>query len=70
MLQYFAVIEKVDDTYSAYLPDVPGCVASGRTREEATQNLKVALKMHLEGMQEDGTTMPEPVSDGDYIAVE
>ncbi|NPV29826.1 MAG: type II toxin-antitoxin system HicB family antitoxin [Firmicutes bacterium] len=67
MKRYLVVIEKADGNYSAYLPDVPGCVATGRTIEEVKQNIGEALKMHLEGIIEDGLPLPEPKAEGDYI---
>ncbi len=67
MKRYLVVIEKANSNYSAYLPDVPGCVATGRTIEEVKQNIEEALKMHLEGLAEDGLPIPEPKAEGDYI---
>ena len=53
-LIYTAVVEKAPANYSAYLPDVPGCVATGQSAEEALKNLRQALAFHLEGLKEDG----------------
>jgi predicted RNase H-like HicB family nuclease len=70
MYRFLVVIEKLDDNYSAYVPDLPGCVATGATREEAEQNIHEAVVMHLEGLREDHLPIPEPQSFGEYIAVE
>lgn len=58
MGKYIAVIEKAENNYSAYLPDVPGCVSTGDTVDETLQNIKEALEFHLETLQEDGDTLP------------
>lgn len=67
MNRYLVVIEKANDNYSAYIPDVPGCAATGRTAEEAKANIAEALKMHLEGLAEDGLPVPEPKTESDYV---
>ncbi|MGQ9497831.1 MAG: type II toxin-antitoxin system HicB family antitoxin [Desulfotomaculales bacterium] len=67
MKRYLVVIERADGNFSAYLPDVPGCVATGRTPEEAKANITAALKMHLEGLAEDGLPLPEPKAESDYV---
>lgn len=58
MLQYLAIIEKAPANYSAFLPDIPGCIATGNTIDETLQNLREALAFHFEGMQEDGAEIP------------
>ena len=68
-MKYLAVIEKTRNNYSAYLPDVPGCVATGKTIEEIKDALEKALLMHLKGMREDGLPIPEPVASADYVTV-
>jgi len=70
MIRYAIVIEKAARNYSAYLPDVPGCVATGASLEEVRQNLKGALQLHLEGMAEDGERPPEPTTVVEYLDVE
>ncbi|MBF7083237.1 type II toxin-antitoxin system HicB family antitoxin [Desulfallas sp. Bu1-1] len=67
MNRYLVIIEKANGNYSAYIPDVPGCVATGRTVEEAKANIAEALKMHLEGLAEDGLPVPEPKAESDYV---
>ncbi|ADI00957.1 type II toxin-antitoxin system HicB family antitoxin [Syntrophothermus lipocalidus] len=69
-MRYLVVIEKGSDNYSAYLPDVPGCVAAGRTPEETLQLLAEALELHLEGLKEDGLPIPTPTSVANYIEIE
>lgn len=66
-MRYAVVIEKSETGFSAYLPDLPGCVATGRTREEVRRNIREALKLHLEGMREDGRPQPEPTSTCGYV---
>jgi predicted RNase H-like HicB family nuclease len=62
MNRYVIIIEKADSNYSAYSPDVPGCVATGATREEAEREMLAALQMHIDGIKEDGLPVPEPTS--------
>lgn len=69
-MKYVVVIKKAGNNYSAYLPDVPGCVAAGDTPEETLKLLAEALKMHLNGLKEDGLPIPEPTTKTDYIAVQ
>jgi len=68
-LKYLIIIEKANKNYSAYIPDVPGCIATGKTIEETKKNIKEALDMHLEGLAEDGLTSPRPKAKADYVAV-
>ncbi|PKK88228.1 MAG: hypothetical protein CVV64_19720 [Candidatus Wallbacteria bacterium HGW-Wallbacteria-1] len=68
-MKYLIVIEKAGKNYSAYIPDVPGCVATGKTPQEAKEHIKEALEFHLEGLKEDGMPSPEAVALGEYIAV-
>jgi predicted RNase H-like HicB family nuclease len=65
-MQYVMIIERGEQNYSAYFPDLPGCVATGKTREELKQRMREALELHLRGMREDGLPLPEP-SLVDYI---
>ncbi|MEW6424684.1 MAG: type II toxin-antitoxin system HicB family antitoxin [Bacillota bacterium] len=66
-MKYLAVIKKGADNYSAYLPDVPGCVATGQTVEETLYRLAKALEMHLAGLKEDGFPLPAPTTVAEYI---
>jgi predicted RNase H-like HicB family nuclease len=67
-MEYLVIIEKTDKNYSAYLPDIPGCVATGDTKEDVLNKLKKALLMHVEGLQEDGLPIPEPVAQSVYVS--
>ena len=68
-MRYAIVIEKAENNYSAYVPDLPGCVATGRTLEEAEKEIRQAIEFHLRGMREDGLPIPEPSSHVDYVEV-
>ncbi len=69
MHRFLVVVEKVNGSYSAYLPDLPGCVATGDTREEVQRNIHEAIQMHVQGMKEDDLPIPESQSFAEYIAV-
>lgn len=59
-IQYTIVIEKSPNNYAAYAPDLPGCVATGATREEAVSEMRQAIRLHIESLREHGETVPEP----------
>ena len=59
-MRYAMIIEKGDRNYSAYLPDLPGCIATGKTLEEIKRRMNEAIDLHLRGMREDGLAIPEP----------
>ncbi|MCG8309272.1 MAG: type II toxin-antitoxin system HicB family antitoxin [Cytophagales bacterium] len=59
-MKYVVVIEKTETGYSAYVPDLPGCISVGDTKEEIEQNIQEAILFHLEGMKEDGLSIPAP----------
>ena len=69
MYRFLVVIEKADDNYSAYSPDLQGCVATGATREEVEKNMHEAIEMHVRGLQEDKLPVPESTSFAEYIAI-
>lgn len=69
MHRFLVVIEKANENYSAYSPDLPGCVATAATREETEENMHHAIEMHIQGLVEDGLTVPEPHTFAEYIAV-
>jgi len=69
MYRFLIVIEKTKANYSAYSPDLPGCVATGKTREEAECNMHEAVEMHIQGLIEDKLPVPEGVSSAEYIAI-
>jgi predicted RNase H-like HicB family nuclease len=68
-MRYAIVIEKAENNYAAYVPDLPGCVATGQTVEETEQQIREAIDLHLRGMREDGLPIPEPSSSVDYVEI-
>ena len=68
-MRYAVVIEKAENNYSAYVPDLPGCVSTGATADEAEAEIREAIEFHIEGMREDGLPIPEPTSKVEYIDV-
>lgn len=69
MHRFLIVIEDAGDNYSAYSPDLPGCVATGATREETERNMYEAIQMHIEGLPEDGLPVPESTALAEYLVV-
>jgi len=69
MYRFLIVIEKTENNYSAYSPDLPGCVATGKTREEVERNMHEAVEMHVQGLIEDKLPIPENTTYAEYIAV-
>jgi predicted RNase H-like HicB family nuclease len=69
MYRFLVVIEKTGRNYSAYSPDLPGCVATGHTHEEAALNMHEAIELHVQGMIEDKLPIPESHTFAEYIAV-
>jgi predicted RNase H-like HicB family nuclease len=69
MEKYTVVIEKGPSNYSAYVPDLPGCIATGRTFAEIERNMREAIEFHIEGMIEDGDPVPEPSSQAIEVEV-
>ncbi|MBI2848333.1 MAG: type II toxin-antitoxin system HicB family antitoxin [Chloroflexi bacterium] len=69
MRKYLVIFEKANHNYSAYSPDIPGCIATGATRHEVEKNIREAIRFHLEGLQEDGLSIPDPSSFTEYIEV-
>ena len=66
-MRYAMIIEQGERNYSAYLPDLPGCIATGQTIEELKQRMSGAIELHLRGMREDGLPIPEPTSLAEYV---
>lgn len=66
-MRYAMIIETGKRNYSAYLPDLPGCVATGETIEEVRQRMQEAIELHFAGMREDGLPIPEPTTLADYV---
>ena len=68
-MKYAVVIENAGTNYSAYVPDLPGCVATGRTIKEVENEIRSAIKFHLEGLKNDGQPIPKPSSAVEYVEV-
>ena len=68
-MKYLIVIEKSKTGYSAYSPDLPGCVSTGNTIEETERNMREAISFHLDGLKEEGYEIPKPTSRSSYIEI-
>jgi predicted RNase H-like HicB family nuclease len=68
-MRYAIVIEKAENNYSAYVPDLPGCIATGSTVQEVEKIIREAIAFHLEGLREDGISPPQPQSRVEYVEV-
>ena len=68
-MKYLVIVEKAENNYSAYVPDLPGCVAVGDTVIEAEQMIGEAIEFHIESMKEDGLVIPQPLTSANYIEV-
>lgn len=69
MVEYLVLIEEAGENFSAYSPDVPGCVATGDTRDEAVEVMRDAMTAHLKGLREEGLPVPAPTSSAEYLAL-
>jgi len=68
-MRYAVVIEKTSTGYSAYVPDLPGCVSVGRTREEMESNIREAIELYLDELRQQGAPIPPATTDTEYVAV-
>ena len=68
-MRYAIVIEKTETNYSAYVPDLPGCVATGNSVEEVEAEIREAIELHIEGLRKDGSLVPLPSSQVEYIEI-
>lgn len=68
-MRYAIVIEQAEANFSAYVPDLPGCVATGSTMEEVEAEIREAIAFHLEGLREDGVRVPPPSSHVEYVDI-
>lgn len=68
-MRYAVVIEKAETNYSAYVPDLPGCIATGETIEQVEAEIREAIAFHIEGLRADGLPIPKPVSKVEYVSV-
>ncbi len=66
-MRYAVVIEKAGSNFSAYVPDLPGCVASGETISETEENIRDAIRFHIDGLREDNLPVPAPSSIAEYV---
>jgi predicted RNase H-like HicB family nuclease len=66
-MRYAIVIEKADNNYSAYAPDLPGCIATGQTVEETENEMRAAIRFHIDGLREDGLPVPMPFAVCEYV---
>jgi predicted RNase H-like HicB family nuclease len=66
-MRYAIVIEKADGNYSAYVPDLPGCIATGATVQDVEQEIREAIRFHLDGLAADGLPIPQPTSLAEYV---
>lgn len=69
MKEYVVIFEKAGDNWSAYVPDLPGCVAAGTTREETDQLIREAIEFHIEGLKEEGLPIPEPTTEAGRVSI-
>jgi predicted RNase H-like HicB family nuclease len=67
MMRYAIVIEKANENYSAYVPDLPGCVATGDTVADVEVEIGEAIRLHVEGLIEDGQPVPQPTAIAEYV---
>jgi predicted RNase H-like HicB family nuclease len=67
--EYLVVLERTDRNFGAYSPDLPGCVATGKTVEETLHLMHEAMEVHIHGLEEDGQPVPEPTSTANYLSV-
>ena len=68
-MRYMVVIERGETSWGAHVPDLPGCVAVGETREEVLQLIREAIEFHIESLKEDGLPLPSPSSEGEFVEV-
>ena len=68
-MKYAVVIEQAGSNYSAYVPDLPGCIATGATLKEVENEIREAIRFHIDGMKQDGLAVPPPSSAVEYVEV-
>jgi len=69
MHRFLIVIEKASGNYSAYSPDLPGCVATGKTKDQAAKNIHEAIELHIQGLKDDNLPIPKSHASAEYIAI-
>ncbi len=68
-MRYVVIVEKGENSFGAYVPDLPGCVAAAETKEEVVELIQEAIEFHIEGLREDGLPVPEPSSSSEIVEV-
>lgn len=68
-MRYMVIVEKSEDGFGAYVPDLPGCIAVGESRDEVLRLIREAVEFHLEGLREEGADAPDPSSSSEYVEV-
>ncbi len=68
-MRYTVILEQGESTWGAHVPDLPGCVAAGETREETLRLIREAIELHIEGLRDEGLPVPEPRSEGEIVEV-
>ena len=69
MKRYLVIFERTDTGYSVYVPDLPGCIATGKTKEEAEKNIYEAIELHIQGIADEGFRLPEIKSESEVILI-
>lgn len=69
-MEYLVVIERGPSSFGAYVPDLPGCVAVGETRQEVEALIREAIEFHIEGLREEGQPLPEPSSTSQFVSID
>jgi predicted RNase H-like HicB family nuclease len=70
MTRYMVVIERGESSWGAHVPDLPGCIAVGETREEVVRHIREAISFHIDELKRDGLPVPRPTSEGEFVDVE
>jgi predicted RNase H-like HicB family nuclease len=68
-MRYMVVVERGETSWGAHVPDLPGCIAVGETRDEALELIREAIEFHIEGLRQDGLTVPAPCSESEFVEV-
>ena len=66
-MEYLVIVEQGESSFGAYVPDLPGCVATGQTVQEAEEEIRAAIRFHIEGLNADGLEVPAPTSIANYV---
>jgi len=69
-MRYLVIVMPTENGWSAHVPDLPGCVAAGESRDETIELMRGAIEMHLDGMREDGQTVPEPSAQAEFVELQ